>query len=923
MQEKTYYRKKYLCLLLALVMLIGLFPSSTLAADTAIENHYYNSQDDDSYDLDEKELEEYYLPSVQPVILANMYEIVGDRAYIQPGYSFQAIQEAIDNPDIREIVLLPGEHRAGTSEDRFGTGLIVERSDLIIRGYDNNVILNMDNIWNRTAIRIAAFFDWDTQCCCEGDSGVITSNIVIRDITFKTIITNTGTHPQSPVVIDADGVSGLTIENIVVDTVRINPYTWCPAIWIRNSEDVAISNIDFSAFYPSWQTATFGDLWPPHPVILLEAGYSWFVVDAMLRDITIEDVIWPVMPHQRIELWLHNPAYFLEVDLSSISLAGFPYIEFVGPTAWMGWGNWWDRRGDAAVFRTTYDETWDSNHGLLNQNQGDIRHFYNYPGSKDVYVAVSLEIVICEETNTFTVDWEPDAFALDGGRLEILFAFDEDNPRGSMLQFTGDPVDIPNRTRSIHAIGRILFGDFPINDGFVYMREEVIVKLDVPHIVEFIVGETTINIVEVPDGETVAQPANPAPPSGLQFTSWVVQGTTTPWNFATPISEDLILVATFIPIPAHTITYTVTGPTPATFTPAIPALATHQQGANVTIAPVLTTTATIHNGVSGTWTFSGWTTESYGVTVYDGTFTMPANDVIFTGYWTFTPAGGGNDNGVVTSNPPLPPIWPTTTPPTPPANVQPTDEPPEDLPYTIIHGIFSPYHNSFIIGRPDGSIAPSDNITRAEVATIFFRLFSDDFRIRMWSQQNPFFDVNSADWFNNAISTVANAGIVQGRPNGTFDPNHPITRAEVAAITARFFEETSQAQATFTDINGHWAEGYINRLANFGWVQGSGDGTFRPNDLITRAEVAALINRMLNRVPESADSLLAGHTRWPDMTNTNAWYYLYLQEASHSTEFERLENGYLNWTAILPHIDWSLLIHPHSRPDDVTVSRRR
>jgi len=360
-------------------------------------------------------------------------------------------------------------------------------------------------------------------------------------------------------------------------------------------------------------------------------------------------------------------------------------------------------------------------------------------------------------------------------------------------------------------------------------------------------------------------------------------------------------------VQTHVVTYTVTGAAPATFAPAIPGAASHPQGATVTVRPVLTTTETMHNGILGTWTFSGWTTTSAGATVTGGTFTMPNNNVVFTGSWTFTPADGGGT---------LPPDDGGTT--LPPGGGTGNQLQYPDLDFTP----FSPYHNSFIIGRASGSIYAQDNITRAEVATIFFRLFSDDFRIQMWSQQNPFSDVNGTDWFNNAVSTVANAGVVRGMPDGTFRPNQPITRAEVAAITARFFDEAGQVQGAFTDTAGHWAEDYVNRLAQFGWVQGSGDGTFRPDDLITRAEVAAIVNRMLNRVLDSTDSLLDGRTQWPDMTNMSAWYYLYMQEASHSTEFERLMNGNLNWTEILPHIEWQLLERPDSRPNDVLVSRR-
>jgi hypothetical protein len=181
--------------------------------------------------------------------------------------------------------------------------------------------------------------------------------------------------------------------------------------------------------------------------------------------------------------------------------------------------------------------------------------------------------------------------------------------------------------------------------------------------------------------------------------------------------------------------------------------------------------------------------------------------------------------------------------------------------------------------------------------------------------------VNGSDWFNNAVSTMWNAEIIQGRPDGSFSPNQSITRAEVAAIASRFFEEISVTPGAFSDTAGHWSAAYIDMLAEFSWVQGGGDGTFRPNDLVTRAEVAAIVGRMLNRVLEDHDSLLDGRIRWPDKTNLDAWYYLYLQEASHSTEFERLANGNLNWTEILEHIEWQLLERPNSRPYDVRVSR--
>ncbi|MCL2408135.1 MAG: S-layer homology domain-containing protein [Oscillospiraceae bacterium] len=292
----------------------------------------------------------------------------------------------------------------------------------------------------------------------------------------------------------------------------------------------------------------------------------------------------------------------------------------------------------------------------------------------------------------------------------------------------------------------------------------------------------------------------------------------------------------------------------------------------------------------GQHTFTITATNKYGY--YTQTFTLtitaPPPDL-----------GPGPGSGTVTQ--------PPTTPPQSP-----------DVPDL---GIFSQYHNAFLIGRPDGTIQPHSNITRAEVATVIFRLLDDDFRSSVWSQQNQFSDVNTYNWFNNAVSTMTNADVLRGMPDGTFRPSDAITRAEFAAIIARFFDETGSGQVAFNDTAGHWAEEYINRLADFGWIRGAGDGNFNPNGLMTRAEVAAIVNRMLNRVKESTDYLLEGRTRWPDKTNMDAWYYLYLQEASHSTEFERTEDGYLRWTEILPHLDWSVLERPTSSPGDIVTTR--
>lgn len=324
----------------------------------------------------------------------------------------------------------------------------------------------------------------------------------------------------------------------------------------------------------------------------------------------------------------------------------------------------------------------------------------------------------------------------------------------------------------------------------------------------------------------------------------------------------------------------------------------------------------------------------FGTPSVAGTFTFEITASNAAGYATVTvtivvtnnsDTGGSNTGGGSTSTPE--PDSNTN----PPTINKPTPKPydPEITEYeeelyeeddTLSH-VFSEYHFSFMIGRPDGNIYPHMSITRAEATAILFRLLSDDARILLWSQDNPFPDVNSGQWFNNEVSTIANLGIVHGHKDGTFAPNQAITRAEASAMVARFFGGQLESINEFVDIDGHWAAGYINHLAKLGWVHGYNDGTFRPNQPITRAEFAALINRMLNRVPESTEALLAHRTAWADNKNPNAWYYLYLQEATHSTIFERLESGYIRWVEILPHIDWSVFSRPNSRPDDIMISQ--
>lgn len=214
-------------------------------------------------------------------------------------------------------------------------------------------------------------------------------------------------------------------------------------------------------------------------------------------------------------------------------------------------------------------------------------------------------------------------------------------------------------------------------------------------------------------------------------------------------------------------------------------------------------------------------------------------------------------------------------------------------------------HYAYVQGYSDGTVRPNDNITRAEAATLFFRLLKDEIRDENLSDTNTFADVTEEMWCNKAISTMALLGIVKGRTEACFDPNAPITRAEFAAICARFDQSDVIGRSTFTDIDNHWAKEEIERAAALGWVWSNTNGTFRPQDYITRAEAMTMINRMLQRVPESAEDLLPDMITWPD-NKPNDWYYLAVQEATNSHDFTRKISGYETWTALTRNRDWSV-----------------
>ncbi len=231
-----------------------------------------------------------------------------------------------------------------------------------------------------------------------------------------------------------------------------------------------------------------------------------------------------------------------------------------------------------------------------------------------------------------------------------------------------------------------------------------------------------------------------------------------------------------------------------------------------------------------------------------------------------------------------------------------------EIPVDDALGLNTTDHFAYIVGYGNGEVRPQNNITRAEVATIFFRLLTDDVRAENLTKTNRYSDVAATSWYNTAVSTLSSMGIITGYPDGTFRPNAAITRAEFAAIAARFDNDGDKTAAKFSDIATHWAKDEISIAYNNGWITGYPDGTFGPQRDITRAETMTLVNRVLNRQPETEDDLLPNMTVWTDNANPKAWYYLAVQEATNSHYYKFKTNSkYEQWTALRETRDWKAL----------------
>ena len=349
---------------------------------------------------------------------------------------------------------------------------------------------------------------------------------------------------------------------------------------------------------------------------------------------------------------------------------------------------------------------------------------------------------------------------------------------------------------------------------------------------------------------------------GYTFTGWtnianIVTVDTTTGKFTMP-AQNVRFDATF-EINQYNVTYKVDGKEVGTDV--------YNFNSDVAIRPVPTKEG---------YTFSGWKIGNADAE----NFKMPAHDVVIEGTFAKNSSGGHHHR-------------------------RPTVTIPDDVPT----GLNGDDHFAYIVGYPDGNVKPSGNITRAEVATIFFRLLTEDVRTANSTQSNSLSDVSRGQWFNHAISTLSSMGIVKGNPDGTFNPDAPITRAEFAAIAARFDDKNTNTTSNFSDIASHWAKDEIGVAANKGWINGYPDSTFRPDQYITRAEAMTLVNRVLNRLPEKSEDLLDDMIKWPDNADASVWYYLAVQEATNSHDYSDKSDAdkYEKWTKIRDARDWTLL----------------
>ena len=346
----------------------------------------------------------------------------------------------------------------------------------------------------------------------------------------------------------------------------------------------------------------------------------------------------------------------------------------------------------------------------------------------------------------------------------------------------------------------------------------------------------------------------------------------------TPVEKDSHAISLKAAHPLmYTLTYDVTGDLPEGYT--APAKQTLVKGSSYTVAEVPASVTGSKDGVNGTFSFNGWKKDDG--TVLTGEQQLTA-DLTLHGVWTFTKKS--SSGGHRPSNPPV------------------------TIPDDVPTGLNGKDHYAYVVGYPDGMVYPQKNITRAEVATIFFRLLEDETREANMTKSNSYNDMKDGAWYTCAVSTLSKMGIIKGYEDGSFKPDASISRAEFAAIAARFDPDGDKTPATFSDVSSHWAKDEISIAANHGWIKGYEDGSFKPDQKITRAETMTLVNRVLKRLPETKDDLHKDMKTWPDNQNESAWFYLAVQEATNSHYQNLKKDGtHEKWESMRETRDWAAL----------------
>ena len=346
----------------------------------------------------------------------------------------------------------------------------------------------------------------------------------------------------------------------------------------------------------------------------------------------------------------------------------------------------------------------------------------------------------------------------------------------------------------------------------------------------------------------------------------------------TPVEKDSYAITLKAAHPLmYTLTYNVTGDAPENYT--APAKQTLKANEKYTVAAVPESVTGTKDGVNGTYSFSGWKTADGTTLAGEQELT---GDVTLHGVWTFTKKS--SSGGHRPSNPPV------------------------TIPDDVPTGLNGKDHYAYVVGYPDGMVYPQKNITRAEVATIFFRLLEDETREANMTKSNSYNDMKDGAWYTCAVSTLSKMGIIKGYEDGSFKPDASISRAEFAAIAARFDPDGDKTPATFSDVSSHWAKDEISIAANHGWIKGYEDGSFKPDQKITRAETMTLVNRVLKRLPETKDDLHKDMKTWPDNQNESAWFYLAVQEATNSHYQNLKKDGtHEKWESMRETRDWAAL----------------